>query len=136
MVSNEEFKKEVSKNLASKSFTNDPQLGEFKKTWDNVNNYTFSKENEIISSLEKNNEEKFNLVKDIINTEILKNQKLKEDFKGMFENGTKKVALTDDSSIDLYNSQLQKYNDVTINNLSKLLNYDETKSEESELKSI
>jgi hypothetical protein len=136
LVSNEEFKKEISKNLASKSFTNDPQMAKFIELWNDVNNYTFSKENEIIANLEKNNEEKFSLVRDIINTEILKNRKFKEEVKDLFENSTKKVALTEDSSIELYKEKLQKYNDVTIENLSKLLNYDESKSEKTQLKNM
>jgi hypothetical protein len=45
--------------------------------------------------LEKNNEEKFSLVKDIINTEIIKNKRQKEELKELFETGTRKVAMTE-----------------------------------------
>jgi hypothetical protein len=39
---------------------------------------TYSKENELIEELKNNNNEKFETLKDIINTEIIKNKSLKE----------------------------------------------------------
>jgi hypothetical protein len=82
-----------------------------------VNSYTFSKEDDIISSLEKNSTEKFDLVKDIINTEIAKNKKMKEDFKNSLESSMKKVSLESDSSIEEYNLKLEKYNETALKNI-------------------
>jgi hypothetical protein len=134
LVSNLDFKKEISKNLSSETFTSDPQFDELITLWNNVNSYTFSKENNIIASLEKNNTEKFDLVKDIINTEIAKNKKMKEDFKNSFESSIKKVSLGNNSSIEEYNLRLEEYNETALKNLSNLLNYDENNSAEKEIK--
>jgi hypothetical protein len=75
--------------------------------WNNVNSYTFSKEDSIIANLKKNSTEKFDLVEDIINTEIAKNKKMKEDFKNSFESSVKKVSLENNSSIEEYNLKLE-----------------------------
>jgi hypothetical protein len=102
--------------------------------WNNVNSYTFSKEDSIIADLEENNTNKFNLVKDIINTEIVKNKKMKEDLENSFNSSVKKVSLISNSSIEEYNSSLEKYNELALKNISNLLNYDEDNSIEKEIK--
>jgi hypothetical protein len=51
--------------------------------WNEVNNRTFSKEDEIISELKENNRAKFDALKNIINTEIIKNKELKKNFKSI-----------------------------------------------------
>jgi hypothetical protein len=93
--------------------------------WKGINSYTYSKENALVAELEKQNEDKFNLVKDIINTEIVKNNKLKAELQEMFAVSTKKVALVDNSQISIYEGELEKYNEDTLNKLKNILNYDE-----------
>jgi hypothetical protein len=46
--------------------------------WNDVNNYTFTGEDKMIKQLQKDNFDKFQLVENILNTEIVKNKKLKE----------------------------------------------------------
>jgi hypothetical protein len=61
--------------------------------WNDVNSYTFSKEDKIIKKLQEDNFEKFKLVGDILNTEIVKNKKLKEELDNALNKYTKKVSI-------------------------------------------
>jgi len=82
-VSSKEFKKLVNESLASKTITENPKLDNIRKIWKEVNNLTYSKEKSIIKQLQDNNIEKFRVVSDIINTEIIKNKELSEKFKNI-----------------------------------------------------
>jgi len=52
-----------------------------RKIWDQVNNLTYSKENALIKELQDNNIDKFGTLKDIVNTEIIDNKKLRKKLK-------------------------------------------------------
>jgi hypothetical protein len=53
-------------------------MSEILEVWDTVNNMTYSKEDRLITELQKNNRAKFDALNDIINTEIIKNRNLKK----------------------------------------------------------
>lgn len=133
-ITNAEFKKEISKHLENEDFSWNPKLAKIKDTWDNVNNYTFSKENKIIKELKDNNFDKFELVKDIINTEIIKNKEFKNKINNNFDSPVIKVSLVKDSDIKNYNTQLEKYNSKVFENTSKLLNYDDNDWHKKDIK--
>jgi hypothetical protein len=90
-VNNEELKELMNNSLASENITKDPNLEPILEIWDQVNNITYSKEDKFIKTLQENSTEKFNTIKDIINTEILKNNKLRKNFNESYNSGIKKV---------------------------------------------
>jgi hypothetical protein len=68
----------VNRALSSRSVTNNAKMSEILEVWDAVNNMTYSKEDRLITELQKNNRAKFDALNDIINTEIIKNRNLKK----------------------------------------------------------
>lgn len=135
-VSNNEFKKLVLESLSSEKFTRDPRFEELIYLWNNVANYSFSKEDKIISELKQNNFDKFETLKDIVNTEIIKNKELKKSFNNSLSSNIKKVSYSDNSNVVEYNSMLDKYNSKVFQNTDALLNQNEENSYRSELKEM
>lgn len=135
-ISNLEFKKEISKSLASEDFASDPRFDELRDLWKNVENYTFSGENKIIKELEENNLNKFETLKDIINTEIIKNKEFKSDFNNSLKTPIRKVSLVKDSNIEEYNSMLDKYNSKVFEKTSSIVNSNWNNIYKEELKDI
>jgi hypothetical protein len=90
-VDNTEFKQLVFENLASPLVTSDPKLEGVRKIWDDVNSLTYSKEDKLIKELYKKNEEKFEVVQDILNTELIKNKSQKNKYKAIGEDTLIKV---------------------------------------------
>lgn len=133
-ISNSEFKKEVSKNLSSKWFTSDSRFDELRDLWENVDSYTFSEEDKVIDDLQKNNLDKFETLKDIINTEIIKNKEDKKDFNNLVNNPIKKVSKVENTSISEYNTMLEKYNSKAFEKTNAIVNYDESSSVNTEIK--
>ncbi|MDD2870584.1 MAG: VCBS repeat-containing protein [Candidatus Gracilibacteria bacterium] len=121
-VDNAEFKQLINKALASKTITSDPKLDKVRELWQQTNNLTYSNEDRLIKELQDNNTEKFDAVKDIINTEIILNKELKKQLDSY---GKKpiitKVGSTDTNKIDSYNQTLSKYNDKFIETAKKLI---------------
>ncbi|MCD5385392.1 hypothetical protein LRZ95_01855, partial [Candidatus Gracilibacteria bacterium] len=131
LVSNLEFKKLINKALASKSVSSNPKMEGIIDLWDKVNKMTYSKENKIIKELQDNNREKFDTLKDIINTEIVRNKELKKKLNNIGVNKlVTKVGYTSDNKIDLYNKSLSKYNDKFKKSAEKLFTYKDTKKQE------
>jgi len=135
-ISNLEFRKEISKSLANEDFTSDPRFDELRDLWKNVESYTYSWEEKIISELQKNNFDKFETLKDIINTEIIKNKEFKSDFNSNINTPIRKVSSKSSSDINEYNSMLSKYNSRVFEKTSDIINYDENDSYEKELKEV
>lgn len=133
-VDSERFKREIWEYLASVDISANPEYVEIINLWNSVNSYSYSEENKLIKDLKQNNEEKFSLVKDIINTEIVKNKKLKEDFNISLEEWTRKVSIWGNSNIDEYNDKLDKYNIKIIDSIEKLKNNNEEEYVYSDLK--
>ena len=120
-VSNLEFKKLINKSLASKSITSNPKLDKVREVWKQVNNLTYSKENSLIKELQDNNREKFEVLSDILNTEIIENKELKKKLNNIWETPIiTKVWF--DNKINLYNEKLTKYNDDFVESAKKLIN--------------
>lgn len=123
VVSNKEFKNLINESMLSNSIIKDPKLNPLREIWNQVNNITYSKENKLIEELQKNNTEKFDTIKDIINTEILKNKELRKNINNSLKSNINKVWLNE-SNIELYNKNLNKYNDKFIDNLNKLSDWE------------
>jgi len=98
-VSNLEFKKEISRNLASEKFSSDPRFDDLRELWDNVNKYTFSWEDNLIEELKENNFNKFQTLSNIINTEIIKNKEFKNDFNDLLSKNIRKTSIWNNSNI-------------------------------------
>ena len=122
-VSNTEFKKLVNQSLSSKSITSDPKASELIKLWKDVNNMTFSKEDKIIKELKDNNKEKFDILRWILNTEIIKTKELKKNLPEILKpNLIKNVSRDLLDNRQLYNNSFKKYNDKFIDSAKKLQN--------------
>ncbi len=132
-VSNLEYKELVSKNLADEWFTSDPRFDKLRNIWDKVNDYSFSNEEKIIQELQKNNSNKFDTLKNIINTEIIENKNFKENFNRMLETNVVKTSSNSENKIAEYNWMLEKYNDSFFKKTESLVSYnsfdDTTKNE-------
>ncbi len=121
-VDNLEFKKLINKSLSSKTITSDNKLEKVRWIWEEVNNMTYSKEDKLIKELQDNNIEKFEVVKDIINTEIIKNKELKKKYNSIWKSSIMtKVSSEDPNKIELYNKTLSKYNDKFVETAKKLI---------------
>ncbi len=76
-VTSEEFKKIIAKELSNKNLYKSENTSKIAWVWRQALDYSYSKEDKMINELLKNNEEKFNTVRDILNEEISKNKELK-----------------------------------------------------------
>ena len=122
-IDSNEFLSLVNKQLSNKNIINNPELAEFRKAFDVANNYTYSKENKLISDLKKSNLEKFDVLKSIIKKEIKQTNNIKKDLKKLDNNSMYKT-ISDESinDIEVYNSSLQKYNDAFKKSAQSLVN--------------
>ena len=111
-VSNSEFKQLVANSLSWETFAAHPKYREFKNLWDEVFEYNYEAEDAFIADLQKNNFEKFDTLENILHTEILRNKEfmknLDEHLKPSF---IQKVSKQNDSQVDVYNQQLEKFNE-------------------------
>ena len=122
--------------MADKDFISDPRFDDLRSLWKNVENYTFSGENKVINELKENNFNKFETLKDIINTEIIKNKEFKSDFNNSLKTPIRKVSLVKDSNIEEYNSMLDKYNSKVFEKTSSIVNSNWNNIYKEELKNI
>lgn len=121
-VSNSEFKILVSQALASDVFVSHPKYSSFRNVWDQVFEYNFEQENKFIADLQKNNFDKFETVKDILHTEILKNKELQKNLTKYIEPSfITKVDAEVKSDVKAYNTQLEKYNSKFIQSARDLV---------------
>ncbi|MDP2089997.1 MAG: FG-GAP-like repeat-containing protein [Candidatus Gracilibacteria bacterium] len=122
-VDNTEFKKLVNNSLASKTITSDPKLDSLRQVWEHVNSYTYSNEDKLIKELQDANTEKFDIVTDILNTEIIKNKELKKQLENSRKNTiiTKVGSNDSNKKIEDYNKKLSKYNDNFIEKAKNLV---------------
>jgi hypothetical protein len=121
-VSNSEFKILVSQALASDVFVSHPKYSSFRNVWDQVFEYDFEQENKFISDLQKNNFDKFETLKDILHTEILKNKELEKNIdKYIQPSFVRKVDAQVTSDVNAYNTQLEKYNSKFIESARDLV---------------
>ncbi len=126
-ISNSEFKKLVAKNLSDEGFVSDPRFDSLRKLWDDVNNYSYSWENKLIDDLQQNNIDKFQTLKDIVNTEIIKTKSLKNDFNDLMNKKVIKTSLSDETNIQRYKSMMKPYNEEFFKNTKNLVSYDVSK---------
>jgi hypothetical protein len=124
-VDNQEFKKLVLESLSSPLITSDSKLDGLRKIWSDVNSLTYSKEDKLIAELSKNNEEKFQVVQDILNTEFIKNREQRKKYQDVGKEMIIKVGSFDGGvDVDFYNSKLSKYHDAFKQSAYDLVNYD------------
>jgi hypothetical protein len=122
-VSNSDFKLLVAESLSSDVFVSHPKYGSFRNVWDEVFEYNFEKEDSFIADLQKNNFDKFETLKDILHTEILKNKDLENNLQDYIQPSfIQKVDAKITSDIPTYNSQLQVYNQRFIDSALALKN--------------
>ena len=134
-ITNQEFIQIVNKTLASESVASDSRLDWMRSIWKQVNDYTFSSENKLIKELQEYNYKKYDTVKDIILTEQQKNKELLRD---LINSRSEKIKVSskNSSSVDIYKKSLSEYNKKTIENIWKMLDFDEKNSVKSELKQL
>jgi hypothetical protein len=110
-VSAKEFLSLVNIELSKKSLIEKSELQELRKTWEEVNKINYSKQDEKINKLLEENSKKFDTLKSIIELELKKNKKLKQNFNKFKTNDfVKKVSNDTRDDIKAYNWLLDKYN--------------------------
>ncbi len=112
LINSNKFLSLVNKQLTSENILKNPRLKQLSKSFDIVNNYTYSKENKIIKDLKTKNIEKFDVLKSIIKKEIRKSNKIKKDLKQIQNNSFyKTISNNKINNSKIYNSALKKYNE-------------------------
>jgi hypothetical protein len=134
-ITTKEFLVLMNEDLAKKSITSDNSTQKIRDIWAELNKYNYSKEDKLIKDLQKNNEEKWNTLKSIINKEIEETRALKQKIKSwnLSIDGWNKLISSNISRFDAYNASMSSFNDKTKKSLVDLVNYDD--SDIKELKS-
>lgn len=123
-VSNNDFKILVAESLSSDVFVSHPKYWEFRNVWDEVFDYSFDKENELIAELQKNNFDKFQTLENILHTEILKNKEVQQNLEQYIQpNFIQKVDVKINSDVDVYNAQLEIHNQRFIDSAIALIDW-------------
>ncbi|GEM_PF-334772 len=121
-LTNKEFIAYVNKNLASKSVSENPRMNDIRHLWEEVNAFTYSKENKIIEELIKNKDGKFSALGDIISTEIQKTQELRQKVKHIGNpDFVTKVVFEKTDDMSAYQEKLQSYNDAFVESAVNLV---------------
>lgn len=135
LLTNAEFKANVAKFLANELVVWDKKFDNLRETWNTVNKYNFSSENKLILDLQKFNQEKYETLKNIFETEKEKNKNLEIKLDEIY---SWKVKVSDlkNSSINLYKEEISKYNKKTFENIWKVVNFKEENSVYGEIKRL
>jgi len=122
-VSNKDFLSLVNESLSSNIITSDPRLDKLRGVWKETQNMTYSKEKKLTTELLKNNRDKFDEFKNIINEEKLINKKLKENINKLGkEKFINKVVSISDIKQDIYKKRMKKYNDKVVSSILDIRN--------------
>ena len=123
MVDSSEFISLINKELSKESLIKDKNFDELRWAFDIVNNYTYSKENKLISNLKKSHFEKFDILESIIKREIDNQKDLKKEISDWLSDDLYKTISNDEvDNIKLYNASLTKYNDAFKESAKALMN--------------
>lgn len=134
-VSNKEFISWVLSSLSKQELTSDLRLDEVRNIWNDVSNYSFSSENNIIDWLKSFNEEKYSTLKDIINTEKSITKDMLKDFRDVYSSWRIKVS-SNKTNINLYKDSINKYNIKTFENIWKMFDTKNSDKEVLEIKQM
>jgi hypothetical protein len=102
--------------------------------WNETFKYSFSKEDKLIQELLKNNEDKFNTLKDVINDEINKNRELQKNLDKVIR--PKDYIAIDSkfsSNVSDYNQRFTEYN---LKTLQSVLDIGKADNEVGDIKSM
>ncbi len=122
-ISNKDFIHKVNISLNKKKYIDDPRFNELRKTWNQLEQITYSKQDEIIKEALKNNIDKFETLKNILKTEKFKNKNLLKNIKKINDKSFKEISKNINSDFYAYNKLLEKYNLKFVNSTKKLLTY-------------
>jgi hypothetical protein len=124
-----DFKFVIAQELAKNTIKDDPKLEELRNMWQGVLVYDFAQENEIIKNQKQENKEKFDTIRNIINTEKNETKKQKGVIKNLkVSSWIKNIAsFEEDPNITQYQESMQKYNSKFITQAKKLLANGENK---------
>ena len=132
-VSNKEFLAYVWGELSSTTVTSDPRTKELQNLWNEVYSLSYSKEQKFIEELQKNKTEKFQMIEDIIATEIEYSKQQQDDLKNLGKPTFIAWVDADVSSKNRaseYNTLLESYNIKTIEAATKLIWWESKESQE------
>ena len=139
-LTNREFKKLFIYNLEKISW---PETDRIKNIWQYVAKRDYNEADKLNNSLLKDNMEKFSILEDILNTEIIENKKIEEKLKNW--NNIRKLwkIKTDvtfisqtfqDDKIKIYNKKFEKYNKKTFEAIKNLNTPDDEAIEINEIR--
>ncbi len=121
-VTAREFKKLMLEWLSSEKITANPKTEKLRRLWETEVNRTFSKEDKLIKELQDNNREKFDALKNIINTELIKGKALKKKIKDIEKTPViTEVSYSSDSNFEMYEKTMDKYNQKFIEKAKALI---------------
>ncbi len=133
-ISNNDFIYKVNRDLAKNKYISDSRYDNLRNTWSNISKIKLTKQDEIISKALKNNLDKFETVKSIIENEKTKDKSLLKEIKSIWIKKYENVAKKVNSDFVVYNKALSKYNDIFKQNAEKLILWWNKKN--NELKSM
>jgi len=123
MMEGKEFITYMNTQLSNPEFTADVKTQELRNLWSEMQQISYSKEDEFIADLASHNKNKFDTLKNIISTEIDYTQKVQQNLENSstFEEFIQVDALSD-MRIEEYNTLLEGYNISTLEAATALLN--------------
>ena len=113
MLSNQEFLEHTTKQLASRSITEDPRTQELQNLWSEVRDITYSKEDAFIQELQENASAKFETLTEILETELeysrqqRKNLETQKDPSAFIQAASQ---TSDTERFEVYKEKLEPYN--------------------------
>jgi uncharacterized repeat protein (TIGR01451 family) len=138
-LTNTEFKAHIMQELASSGVTSDPRTQELQTLWKEVNSFTYSKEQAFIQELQENNTQKFEVLSEIISSEIEYTKQQKKQIENMGNPQSYIQVLSPTSGeerIQAYKEKIAPFNTKMFEASYALINgpSEETIQQETELK--
>ncbi len=128
-ISNKEFIQSVNNVLSKKEFSSH-KYDELRKTWQTLAKNNYSKQDEIIKKLQRNNILKFETLKNIIENEKQKTIKLRKQIIDIKKQKFEKISKEQSKDFVAYNKMLAKYNNNFIASLKNLISDKNTQNKE------
>jgi len=120
----------VQSQLASPSITSDPRLDDLRKLWDDIAHLTYSREDTLIQTLQKNKDDKFDALTNIISTELENTKQLKQQIQDIGNPSfIQPVIANSQSQIQSYQEALQPQNVAFVKAAQNLIHPQEDPTE-------
>ncbi|MCH2188381.1 hypothetical protein MK079_00960 [Candidatus Gracilibacteria bacterium] len=120
-VTAREFGQDMLQAFSHPHLAGDPRLAPLKNIWENATSITYSQEDRYIQELQEKNQDKFDAVLDVLNTEIIETKHLKNNVKHILDPaGIIQVSGIDTVSGQDYDALLQPHHDAFVDSVKDI----------------